>query len=155
MPREFGHIPEAWPALLDRPQLCAYVGLSDQTLARILPVHPVDLGVRDVRWKRIDIDQRIGGLPPVCPPARTRRNLAKAHRPMESIQRRSSGATKRWRGLGRVLGRRRTVEKSGTSNASGSLTARFISTSAGAITAKARSAPPTARRSSATRSTQS
>lgn len=67
MTREFGHIPEAWPALLDRPQLCAYVGLSDQTLARILPVHPVDLGVRGIRWKRFEIDQWINSLPPRLP----------------------------------------------------------------------------------------
>jgi predicted DNA-binding transcriptional regulator AlpA len=67
MAREFGHIPEAWPALLDRPQLCAYVGLSDQTLARILPVHPVDLGVRGIRWKRLEIDQWIISLPPRLP----------------------------------------------------------------------------------------
>lgn len=64
MGRETNHIPDAWPGLLDREQLCAYVGLGDQTLMRILPVRPVDLGIGVVRWSRVQIDQWIAGLPP-------------------------------------------------------------------------------------------
>lgn len=67
MAREFGHIPEAWPAILDRVQLCAYVGLSDQTLARILPVPPVDFGIRGIRWRRVEIDQWLISLPARLP----------------------------------------------------------------------------------------
>lgn len=63
MGREFGHIPEAWPALLDRAQLAAYVGFAEQTLMRILPVRPVDCGVRGIRWKRREIDDWIDNLP--------------------------------------------------------------------------------------------
>lgn len=69
MPREFGHIPEAWPALLDRTQLAAYVGFAEQTLMRILPVRPVDLGIRGVRWKRREIDEWIENLPHQLPTA--------------------------------------------------------------------------------------
>jgi predicted DNA-binding transcriptional regulator AlpA len=64
MARDSTHIPDAWPGLLDREQLCAYVGIGDQTLMRILPVRPVDLGIGVVRWSRVQIDHWIAGLPP-------------------------------------------------------------------------------------------
>jgi predicted DNA-binding transcriptional regulator AlpA len=58
-----GAIPEAWPALLSRPQVCAYVGMSWESLSRTCPVPPVALGVNLLRWRRADIDDWISGLP--------------------------------------------------------------------------------------------
>lgn len=58
-----GGIPEAWPALLTREQVCAYVGMSADSMARTCPVAPVALGVKLLRWRRKDIDAWIEGLP--------------------------------------------------------------------------------------------
>ena len=58
-----GAIPEAWPALLSKTQVCAYVGMSWDSLSRTCPVPPVALGVNLLRWRRADIDGWISGLP--------------------------------------------------------------------------------------------
>lgn len=59
-----GAIPEAWPLLLTREQLCAYLGISADTLAKVCPIQPVELGANVVRYVRPQIDAWIGGLPP-------------------------------------------------------------------------------------------
>lgn len=57
------HIPEAWPALLSEDQLRAYVGgISRETLVKICPVAPVDLGANLLRYQRGAVDQWISNL---------------------------------------------------------------------------------------------
>ena len=58
-----GAIPDAWPCLLTREQLCAYLGISAETLIRICPVPALELGVKLWRWRRSDIDDWAAGLP--------------------------------------------------------------------------------------------
>lgn len=58
-------IPEAWPQLLSREQLCAYLGgLSWDTVKKILPVAPLDLGANVLRYSRPEIDAWVGSLRP-------------------------------------------------------------------------------------------
>lgn len=57
-------IPEAWPQLLSREQLCAYLGgLSWDTVKKILPVAPLDLGANVLRYRKPDIDVWVEHLP--------------------------------------------------------------------------------------------
>lgn len=57
-------IPDAWPQLLSRDQLCAYLGgLSWDTVKRILPVAPLDLGANVLRYRRPDIDAWLDRCP--------------------------------------------------------------------------------------------
>jgi len=50
-------IPEAWPALLSREQLCAYAGgISDTTLRKVCPVPAVDLGANVLKYRRAEVD---------------------------------------------------------------------------------------------------
>jgi hypothetical protein len=57
-------IPEAWPALLSREQLCAYAGgISDATLRKICPVAAVDLGANVLKYRRAEVDAWLAGLP--------------------------------------------------------------------------------------------
>ena len=58
------HVPEAWPLLLSRDQLCAYIGVSAETLVKVCPVAPVDLGANVVRYNRDHVDAWVAGLPP-------------------------------------------------------------------------------------------
>ncbi|WP_427792208.1 hypothetical protein [Brevundimonas diminuta] len=59
------HIPEAWPALLSRDQLRAYVGgMSDETLSKVCPVAPVELGANLLRYPRDQVDRWVAGLQP-------------------------------------------------------------------------------------------
>lgn len=58
------HVPETWPALLSREQLCAYIGVSASTLVRICPVRPLDLGASITRYSRAHIDEWVATLPP-------------------------------------------------------------------------------------------
>lgn len=61
-------IPPAWPLLLTREQLCAYLGgLSWGTLSKVLPVAPLDLGANVLRYSRPQIDAWAAGLPPRLP----------------------------------------------------------------------------------------
>lgn len=60
---EIGSVPEAWPLMLNREQLCAYLTVSSTTLSRICPVAPVALGARVLRWRRHEIDVWVAGLP--------------------------------------------------------------------------------------------
>lgn len=57
------HVPEAWPLLMSREQLCAYVGVGAVTLAKVCPVRPVDLGANLVRYNRLQIDAWVASLP--------------------------------------------------------------------------------------------
>lgn len=60
----------AWPLLLSRDQLCAYLGgLSWPTLAKVLPVAPLDLGANVLRYSRPEIDAWAASLPPRLPKA--------------------------------------------------------------------------------------
>lgn len=58
------HVPEAWPALLSREQLCSYIGVSPTTLTRVCPVRPLDLGANLVRYSRAQIDEWVATIPP-------------------------------------------------------------------------------------------
>lgn len=58
------HVPETWPALLSREQLCAYIGVSMRRITRICPVRPLDLGANIVRYSRAQIDEWVATLPP-------------------------------------------------------------------------------------------
>lgn len=58
-------VPEAWPILLTREQLCAYLGgLSDVTLRKVCPVPAVDLGANVLRYHRAHVDAWVDGLGP-------------------------------------------------------------------------------------------
>jgi len=58
------HVPETWPALLSRDQLCAYVGVAGATITRICPVRPLDMGANVVRYSRAQIDEWVATVPP-------------------------------------------------------------------------------------------
>lgn len=61
------HIPEAWPKLLSRDQVCAYIGVSAETLAKVCPIAPVNLGANLIRYHRDQVDAWIDTLPPRLP----------------------------------------------------------------------------------------
>lgn len=57
-----------WPRLLSREQLCLYLGgICEETLAKVCPVAPIDLGVRVLRWNRREIDAWLDRLPSRAP----------------------------------------------------------------------------------------
>lgn len=63
-----GTIPEAWPLLLTKEQACAYLGgMCEGTFDKIVPVAPVDLGVRKLVWRRPDLDGWAMSLPARLP----------------------------------------------------------------------------------------
>lgn len=53
-----------WPLLLDRGQLCEYLGASWRTLKNVLTVRPVDMGANVIRYSRVQIDEWVATLPP-------------------------------------------------------------------------------------------
>jgi hypothetical protein len=56
-------VPEAWPALLSREQLRAYLGgICDDTLRKVCPVAAVDLGANVLRYRKGDVDAWLAGL---------------------------------------------------------------------------------------------
>lgn len=57
------HVPDAWPRLLSKPQLCAYVGVCWATLSRVLTVSPRDLGANVLRYDRLEVDAWVSSLP--------------------------------------------------------------------------------------------
>lgn len=59
----FDGIPEAWPLLLNREQLSAFLTISPDTLQRICPVQPLALGAKLIRWRRTDIEAWVAGMP--------------------------------------------------------------------------------------------
>jgi predicted DNA-binding transcriptional regulator AlpA len=60
---DVGRIPEAWPLLLTRDQVCVYVGMSVDTFKRVCPVPAIALGAKLLRWRKPDIDDWVAGLP--------------------------------------------------------------------------------------------
>jgi hypothetical protein len=57
-----------WPRLLSREQLCLYLGgICEETLAKVCPVAPLELGVRVLRWNRREIDAWLDALPSRVP----------------------------------------------------------------------------------------
>lgn len=58
------YVPQAWPALLSKDQLCAYIGISEGTLMKVCPVRPLDLGANVVRYSREQVDAWVATLPP-------------------------------------------------------------------------------------------
>lgn len=64
MARTVEDIPEAWPALLSRKKLCAYLGdISTRTLLKVCPVAPLDLGANVILYDRRRVDAWIATLP--------------------------------------------------------------------------------------------
>lgn len=61
--RERQAVPEAWPTLLSREQLCAYVCMPWSTISKVCPVAPVDLGLNVLRYSRQKIDEWVSNLP--------------------------------------------------------------------------------------------
>ncbi|MNE23374.1 hypothetical protein D3C80_1166260 [compost metagenome] len=58
------HIPDAWPALMSEDQLLAYFGgMSKETLLKVCPVPPVDLGANLLRYQREAVDVWVASLP--------------------------------------------------------------------------------------------
>ena len=53
-----------WPLLLNRDELCEYLGASWRTLKNVLTVRPVDMGANVIRYSRIQIDEWVATLPP-------------------------------------------------------------------------------------------
>jgi hypothetical protein len=64
-----GDIPDAWPLLLTRELACAYLQISAESFARICPIPSVDLGLRVLRWNRLQLDTWVAGLPARLPRA--------------------------------------------------------------------------------------
>lgn len=63
-----------WPALMDLPTVADYLKMTPGVAAGVLQsgsVHPVELGVRAVRWSREDVDAFLQALPRRGGPART------------------------------------------------------------------------------------
>ena len=58
------YVPQAWPALLSKDQLCAYIGISEGTIVKVCPVRPLDLGANVVRYSREQVDAWVATLPP-------------------------------------------------------------------------------------------
>lgn len=57
-------VPEAWPALLSREQLRAYLGgICDATLRKVCPVPPIELGANVLRYRKLDVDRWLDGRP--------------------------------------------------------------------------------------------
>lgn len=54
----------AWPLLLTREQVCAYLGVSPVTFRKVCPVPAVALGAAVTRWNRNQIDEWVNSLPP-------------------------------------------------------------------------------------------
>ena len=64
-PGHHRYIPDSWPALLSKDQLRAYVGgMSEETLSKVCPVSPVDLGANLLRYPRQQVDAWIADLKP-------------------------------------------------------------------------------------------
>ncbi|RZJ19090.1 MAG: hypothetical protein EON91_02535 [Brevundimonas sp.] len=117
-------IPQAWPLLLSRDQLCAYLGgLSWDTVAKILPVAPVDLGANVLRYPRPAVDAWAASLPPRLP--RALRGEGESSQPAPAAdptapESRTSAAAERarLRASGGRASARREWKKSPTSSAS-------------------------------------
>ncbi len=78
------YVPQAWPALLSKDQLCAYIGVSGGTLVRVCPVRPLDLGANVVRYSREQVDAWLATLPP---------RMIRPDLPSDEVERQDARAT--------------------------------------------------------------
>jgi predicted DNA-binding transcriptional regulator AlpA len=98
-----GHIPEAWPLLMSRQQVCAFLGMSADTLKQVLPVPALALGAKLLRWRRTDIDEWAAGLPARLPvgaaatetPPPPARQIAGDERRFNALERASQRASRK------------------------------------------------------------
>ena len=92
-------VPEAWPALLSREQLRAYLGgIADATLRKICPVPAIDLGANVLRYRRGDVDAWLQACPARLPSAEGRgQDTAPPanDRPLSAVERARARAGKR------------------------------------------------------------
>lgn len=56
-------VPMAWPLLLTKEQMSAYLALSWSTIAKVCTVAPVDIGANVIRYNRLEVDEWVAGLP--------------------------------------------------------------------------------------------
>ena len=71
MTRATAEIPEAWPALLTREQLRAYLGgICEKTRAKICPVAPLNMGANILLYNKRKVDAWIDTIPLRLPHAR-------------------------------------------------------------------------------------
>ncbi|MNS19675.1 hypothetical protein D3C72_513980 [compost metagenome] len=56
-------VPAAWPLLLTKEQMSAYLALSWSTIAKVCTVVPVDIGANVIRYNRLEVDEWVAGLP--------------------------------------------------------------------------------------------
>jgi len=57
-------IPNAWPLLLTRAEVCEYLGIPPERFFEICPVPPVDLGAKVIRYHRWQILEWANAMPP-------------------------------------------------------------------------------------------
>lgn len=60
----------AWPALMSLSTLARYLNMSEESVRRICPVQPLDLGLGRNLWRIQDIDSWLAGLPARVPAGR-------------------------------------------------------------------------------------
>ena len=56
-------VPAAWPLLLTKEQMSAYLALSWSTISKVCTVAPVDIGANVIRYNRLEVDEWVSGLP--------------------------------------------------------------------------------------------
>ncbi|WP_426038204.1 hypothetical protein [Brevundimonas sp. DC300-4] len=56
-----------WPLMLNRSEICEYLGASWRTLKNVLTVRPVDMGANMIRYNRRQIDAWAASRPPMGP----------------------------------------------------------------------------------------
>jgi hypothetical protein len=54
----------AWPLMMTREQVCAYLNISPEMFAKACPVPPIDWGGSGLRWNREHIDAWVASCPP-------------------------------------------------------------------------------------------
>lgn len=59
--------PRRWPLMLNRAEVCEYLGASWRTLEKTLTVRPSDMGANIVRYNRDHLDSWAAGRPPMSP----------------------------------------------------------------------------------------
>lgn len=53
----------ALPRMMTLDQAAEYCGISAQSFRGVCPVIPKDMGLRALRWDRVDLDRWLDGLP--------------------------------------------------------------------------------------------
>lgn len=80
-------IPESWPLLLTKDQLCAYLGgLSWDTVRKIMPVAPLELGANVLRYRRPDVDAWVARCPQKAPRLPEADGLPHGDAPAETVE---------------------------------------------------------------------